>query len=181
MPLVGLFPARPSPCRIPHGSAKPKTGHRRVAGTLVDFMIQFSEREPGAVIRWTAFWEAVSQANKHKRNPRRCKIEDRTSDFVLLASLSSRANPMQPRDCPIAASMQNYNSTVLANTSSTRRLLPAVAPQTFHRGPPLNTGPLLPRRKAHSTAACETCRKRKVKVRTIPRMQANRSGISVGC
>lgn len=56
------------------------------------------------------------------------------------------------------------STSVLSIAPSARQLLPAGPPQSLPRGPLSNGTTLLPRRKAHSTAACETCRKRKVKV-----------------
>ncbi len=69
------------------------------------------------------------------------------------------------------AAMQNrvQSSSTLPIAPSTRRLLPARPPQSVRSGLVANeSAVLLPRRKAHSTAACETCRKRKVKVNQEP-------------
>ncbi|KAK4236356.1 nitrogen assimilation transcription factor nirA [Achaetomium macrosporum] len=63
--------------------------------------------------------------------------------------------------------MENHNhqSQPQPILPSARRLLPAVRPQPVYVHPPPSScpAPLSRQRKAHSTAACETCRKRKVK------------------
>ncbi|KAK4154424.1 nitrogen assimilation transcription factor nirA [Chaetomidium leptoderma] len=70
--------------------------------------------------------------------------------------------------------MQNQGVAHVPITTSRRRILPAARPQTVHPRLLSNPNPPLHRRKSYSTAACQTCRKRKVKVRRCFKCNAAR-------
>lgn len=70
-------------CRHAESPTAPPKNRSSPSGYLVDFMIQFSERDPGVVIRCIAFREAVSQA---KTTSPVASLKDWRSDLGLLPS-----------------------------------------------------------------------------------------------